>query len=207
MFDRLPTTLLAILVAGIGAGQAAAQAIPASLTSSDATECDATGWADRLSYAHPLRAGSTGDQVCPSTAEHWVEASRLTADERRVWDRAVNRLTTAVRDDCRATAGFLARLERAGRIGVWAEPDTTGGMVFFGATYLDQHNELLAIQFWSRTFSRPVSWVVAALAHESYHARHPAASEEEALQFGETCRRATEPRNSMPLFVAGAGRP
>jgi hypothetical protein len=130
----------------------------------------------------------------------WTPTRALGGEERRVWDRALARLSE-VDEGCRMAASEAARLERAGRVSVWEQPDTVGGLVYFGATYVSTDGRPLAMQFWAPTFDRPLAWVAGAVAHEGFHALEPAASEDEALRFGDRCARAVE-RVARPRVVA-----
>lgn len=156
--------------------------------------------AERLLAAHPL-GGATGPlSRCDGVGAAWTPTRALGGEERRVWDRALARLSE-VDEGCRMAASEAARLERAGRVSVWEQPDTVGGLVYFGATYVSTDGRPLAMQFWAPTFDRPLAWVAGAVAHEGFHALEPAASEDEALRFGDRCARAVE-RVARPRVVA-----
>lgn len=156
--------------------------------------------AERLLAAHPL-GGATGPlSQCDGAGTAWTPTRALGSEERRVWDRVLAWLSE-VDEGCRMAATEVARLERAGRVSVWEQPDTVGGLVYFGATYVSTDGRPLAIQFWAPTFGRPLPWVAGAIAHEGFHALEPAAPEDEALRFGDRCARAVE-RAARPGVVA-----
>jgi hypothetical protein len=117
----------------------------------------------------------------------------------------MDRLATARYDECRRAAAILQRLERTGAVSVWTEADTTGGMVFFGASYLDSEGSPIAVQFWAPTFQRSIAWVAGAIAHEGFHLLRPRATEDESLRFGLGCRALVTPDRSAPPIAAGAG--
>ncbi len=158
------------------------------------------GVVERLLAAHPL-GGVTGPlSGCDRAGTAWTPTRALGGEERRVWDRVLARLSE-VDEGCRMAAIEAARLERAGRVSVWEQPDTVGGLVYFGATYVSTDGRPLAMQFWAPTFDRPLAWVAGAIAHEGFHALEPAAPEDEALRFGDRCARAVE-RAARPRVVA-----
>lgn len=156
--------------------------------------------AERLLAAHPL-GGATGPlSQCAGAGTAWTPTRALGGEERRIWDRVLARLSE-VDERCRMAAAEAARLERAGRVSVWEQPDTVGGLVYFGATYVSTDGRPLAMQFWAPTFDRPLAWVAGAVAHEGFHALEPTAPEDEALRFGDRCARAVE-RTARPKVVA-----
>jgi len=107
---------------------------------------------------------------------------------------------------CRATGLAMRDLDRADRVRVWVEPDTAQGLVYYGATYVTPDAVPLAVHFWSAAFTRSAEWLVAAVAHEGYHAIKPGASEAEAVRVGRSCAiRAPDPWAATG-FGSGGGR-
>lgn len=160
-------------------------------------ECGAA-MAERLRIAHPMGAAADAGPLC-GVAGAWVPTAPLGFEQRRIWDRALDRLARAG-EACRMAAATVARMERAGVVSVWQAPDTVGGVVYHGATYLGPALEPVAMQFWAGTFDRPLAWVAAALAHEGFHALDPPATEAEALRFGERCGGEAE-RRAPPVIA------
>jgi len=149
-----------------------------------------------------MGAASASGVFCPDQELPWVPTTPLSAEERRIWRRALNVLRGTPDEECRRAGALLRALERGGRVSVWTEPDTTGGLIYFGATYLAADLEPLAIQFWAAAFRRPFSWMIGAMAHEAFHALRPEGSEPEALEFGNGCARADE-RPALGGIIAG----
>lgn len=174
------------LVAGLGfvPVTARAQMSLASIRPVAENGCDAPRIADRLRQEHPMRAAVAGP--C-GTGTEWVAAHPLDREQRATWIRASRLLGDIDDQSCRAAGRMLDRIERSDLARVWQEPDTTGGMIYFGATYLAADETPLGIHLWTRAFDRPFGWLVGALAHEAFHVMAPHAREEEAIAFGIKC--------------------
>ena len=185
-----------VLVAGVLAlavsGRASAQK-PADREAPKGKPCDMVEMTIRLRLSHPLGATRSEERQCPAHAGNWVRTFRMGDREALAWRRALAGLRGSADAKCRLAARTLVWLERTGLVSVWAPPDTTAGMVYYGATYMTDAGSPLAIQFWYRSFERPVEWLAGALAHEAYHALYTDATESQAEAFGDGCARRLGP--------------
>jgi len=182
--EVLWVALLALTPVTRGAGQV----VPVDLSLDPLGNCDSDALAARLLSAHPLGAAASPGAVC-GTADRfaWVPSVRMSPQERGVFRGAVAELVRERIGVCRATGLAMRDLDRADRVRVWVEPDTAQGLVFYGATYVTPDAVPLAVHFWSAAFTRSAEWLVAAVAHEGYHAIRPEATEADAVRVGRSC--------------------
>lgn len=158
----------------------------------------------RLRGSHPVGAVGLVDRGCLAQATRWVATRSLAKRERVAWREAVARLAGSPVSACRLAAQTLVWLEQTGSVTVWAEADTAGGMVYFGATYFTAAGAPLALQLWTRAFERGTDWLGAALAHEAYHVLEPHRPEEDALAFGDRCGRNLVPEGLTTSRTSGS---
>lgn len=149
--------------------------------------CEIGSLGERLRSAHPLGAARAANHRCLDGPWTWVPTAPMAPDQLERWARALESLETSGRPRCRAAAAVLDRLERQGRVSVWAEVDTVGGMLYLGAAYLDREAAPLAVQFWAPAFDRALDWFAGAAAHEAFHVLRPGEAEAEAIAFGAEC--------------------
>ncbi|MGE0556016.1 MAG: hypothetical protein AB7R55_21515 [Gemmatimonadales bacterium] len=197
----------AVLLVLAPVGGVSAQVLPVDLALGSPGKCDADALEARLLSAHPLGAAASPGAVCPTSDRFaWVPSSRMSPEERGAFRRAVDELVGDRMGVCRATGLAMRNLDRADRVRVWVEPDTAQGFVYYGATYVTPDAVPLAVHFWSAAFTRSAEWLVAAVAHEGYHAIRPEASEAEAVQMGRSCAIRGAALWSTAGFGIGGGR-